>query len=114
MTKKEILEKLMKIDSALIENEDNIIIVEFLLAEKKTTLDYLKNKTSMTLKEKFNALVPKEFGGMQEPLLSDCEKIADDYAIEILEHYHNSLFNIPLKEVEAKRIVEHIKKQNEN
>jgi hypothetical protein len=35
----------------------------------------------MTLKEKFNELVPKEFGGMQEPLLTDCEKIADDYAI---------------------------------
>ena len=36
----------------------------------------------MTLKEKFNDLVPKEFGGMQEPLLSNCEKIADDYAID--------------------------------
>lgn len=36
----------------------------------------------MTLKEKFNDLVPKEFGGMQEPLLSNCEKIADDYAVE--------------------------------
>lgn len=35
----------------------------------------------MTLKEKFNALVPKEFGGMQEPLLTDCEQIADEYAI---------------------------------
>jgi hypothetical protein len=35
----------------------------------------------MTLKDKFNNLVPIEFGGMQEPLLSDCEKIADDYAI---------------------------------
>jgi hypothetical protein len=44
MTKKEILEKLMRIDSALIENEDNKIIVEFLLAEKKATLYYLKNK----------------------------------------------------------------------
>ena len=39
----------------------------------------------MTLKEKFNDLVPKEFGGMQEPLLTDCEKIADDYAIEFAE-----------------------------
>lgn len=36
----------------------------------------------MTLKEKFNALVPKEFGGMQEPLLTDCEKTADDFAID--------------------------------
>jgi len=39
------------------------------------------------------------------------EKIADEYAIEILERYHNSLFFIPLKEGEAKRIVEHIKKE---
>ena len=31
--------------------------------------------------------------------------------IEILESYHNSLFHIPLKEGEAKRIVEHIKKK---
>lgn len=37
----------------------------------------------MTLKEKFNALVPKEFGGMQEPLLTDCEKIADEFSIEL-------------------------------
>jgi hypothetical protein len=36
----------------------------------------------MTLKEKFNDLVPKEFGGMQEPLLSNCEIIADEFAIE--------------------------------
>ena len=35
----------------------------------------------MKLKEKFNALVPIEFGGMQEPLLSDCEKIAEEFAI---------------------------------
>jgi hypothetical protein len=45
MTKKEILEKLIRIDTELIENEDNKIIVEFLLAEKKATLDYLKNKS---------------------------------------------------------------------
>lgn len=43
----------------------------------------------MTLKEKFNDLVPKEFGGMQEPLLTDCEKIADDYAIEFAEFVIN-------------------------
>lgn len=39
----------------------------------------------MTLKEKFNELVPKEFGGMQEPLLTDCEKIADEFAIAFSE-----------------------------
>jgi len=39
----------------------------------------------MTLKDKFNNLVPIEFGGMQEPLLSDCEKIADEFAISFSE-----------------------------
>jgi len=39
----------------------------------------------MTLKEKFDNLVPKEFGGMQEPLLSECEQIADNYAVEFME-----------------------------
>jgi hypothetical protein len=41
----------------------------------------------MTLKDSFDKLVPIEFGGMQEPLLSDCEKTADDYAIEFLNWY---------------------------
>jgi len=35
----------------------------------------------MKLKEKFNDLVPVEFGGMQEPLLTECEIIADGHAI---------------------------------
>ena len=35
----------------------------------------------MTLKEKFNSLVPIEFGGMQEPTLTECEQIADEFAI---------------------------------
>ncbi len=39
----------------------------------------------MTLKEKFNNLVPKKFGGIYEPILIDCEKIADNYAIEFAE-----------------------------
>lgn len=42
----------------------------------------------MTLKEKFNNLVPIEFGGMQEPLLTNCEKIADEFALGFL-HWHN-------------------------
>lgn len=42
----------------------------------------------MTLKEKFNSLVPEEFGGMQEPILTECEKIADDYAIEFAEWFN--------------------------
>jgi hypothetical protein len=39
----------------------------------------------MTLQEKFNSTVPIEFGGMYEPLLNDCEKIADDFAIGFSE-----------------------------
>lgn len=39
----------------------------------------------MTIREKFNSLVLEEFGGMQEPTLTECEKIADDYAIEFAE-----------------------------
>ena len=39
------------------------------------------------------------------------EKTKDDFAIEILEYYHNGLFFIPLKKGEAKKIVEHIKKE---
>lgn len=58
----------------------------------------------MTLREKFKKLICKNF------TINQLENIAEDYAIEILERYHNSLFNIPLKEGEAKRIVEHIKK----
>jgi hypothetical protein len=65
----------------------------------------------MTLREKFDWYLS---GGEDCPESKECEQIADDYAIEILEYYHNSLFNIPLKEGEAKRIVEHIKKQNGN
>lgn len=39
----------------------------------------------MTIREKFNSLVPEEFGGMQEPTLTEYEKIADDYAIDFVE-----------------------------
>jgi len=44
----------------------------------------------MKLKEKFNDLVPVEFGGMQEPLLTECEKIADEHAIAFGEWLTNS------------------------
>jgi hypothetical protein len=51
----------------------------------------------MTLKDRFNNLVPIEFGGMQEPLLSDCEKIAEEFAIDfaffIGEHTYTSYSN---------------------
>jgi hypothetical protein len=63
----------------------------------------------MTLREKFKPKVSINTDGEAGRYAKQCEQIADDYAIEILETYHNSLFNIPLKEGEAKKIVEHIK-----
>lgn len=60
----------------------------------------------MTLREKFE----DGFKDSKENA-KYCEQIADYYAIEILESYHNSLFIIPLKKGEAKRIVEHLKKE---
>ena len=39
----------------------------------------------MILKEKFNKLIPIEFGGMQEPLLSNCVEISEDFAIGFAE-----------------------------
>jgi hypothetical protein len=69
----------------------------------------------MTLRDKFKKCKDASNTYYVLPIADDAEQleqIADDYAIEILESYHNSLFNIPLKEGEAKRIVDHIKKQN--
>ena len=71
----------------------------------------------MTLIDKFKKCKDASNTYYVLPIADDAEQleqIADDYAIEVLEHYHNSLFNIPLKEGEAKRIVEHIKKENGN
>ena len=58
----------------------------------------------MTLRDKFKEVEIKK------GITNELEKIADDYAIEILERYHNSLFIIPLKEGEAKEILKHLKK----
>lgn len=38
------------------------------------------------------------------------KEMEEQNTIEILERYHNSLFNIPLKEGEAKEILKHLKK----
>lgn len=35
----------------------------------------------ITLKEQFNSLVPVEFGGMQEPLLTNVEAMAEKFCI---------------------------------
>jgi hypothetical protein len=64
----------------------------------------------MTLKEKFYPYCDNEYS---EKWVSaeNCEDVADDYAIEILEYYHNNLFYIPLKDGEAKYILNHIKNE---
>ena len=69
----------------------------------------------MTLREKFKRLKISQKNttatlNIDLDTAIELEKIADDYAIEILELYHNGIFHIPLKEGEAKKIVEHIKK----
>jgi hypothetical protein len=64
----------------------------------------------MTLREKFKPKVSINTYGEAGRYAKECEQIADDYAIEMLESYHNSLFNIPLKEGEAKEILKHLKK----
>jgi hypothetical protein len=48
----------------------------------------------MRLKDKFNNLVPIEFGGMQEPLLSDCEKIVDEFAIDFGEWLEKLIYSV--------------------
>jgi hypothetical protein len=62
----------------------------------------------MTLREKFNDLVPIEFGGMQEPLLTNCEQTADDFAIDFAEWCLNYF---PEKIVTSKQLLEIFKKE---
>lgn len=66
----------------------------------------------MTLREKFKPKLSINTDGEAGRYAKECEQLADDYAIEILERYHNSLFNIPLKEGEAKEILKHLKYEN--
>jgi len=83
------------------------------LEDLKKAMEYLKREIEhiMTLKEKFLELVSEEKSNTLEKIRNRRQEKMDNYAIEILERYHNSLFIIPLKEGEAKRIVEHIKKE---
>ena len=68
----------------------------------------------MTLKDKFdNPIMRHDLGRNEiEETKEQCVEIADEYAIEVLEFYHNILFMIPLKDGEAKRILNYIKKEN--
>jgi hypothetical protein len=43
--------------------------------------------------------------------INKAKEMEEQNTIEILERYHNSLFNILLKEGEAKEILKHIKKE---
>ena len=65
----------------------------------------------MTLKQKFEQFTEQKSYDKKNYNAEECEIIADDYAIEVLEYYHNTLFFIKLKEGESKIILEHIKKQ---
>ena len=67
----------------------------------------------MKLKDKFdNPIMRHDLGRNEiEETKEQCVEIADEYAIEVLEFYHNSLFMIALKNGEAKRILNHIKKE---
>ena len=76
----------------------------------------------MTLKEKFDALIPIEFGGMQDPLLSNCEKIADEFAIEFADWckqeydventaYHNKWLDVDGNYFSTKELLEIYKKE---
>lgn len=64
-----------------------------------------------TLKEKFNSLVPKEFGGMQEPTLTGCEQITDDYAIEFLIFEHEAFSGKIMNYEYAKAMLKSFKKE---
>ena len=67
----------------------------------------------MTLKDKFdNPIMRHDLGRNEiEETKEQCVEIAEDFAIEVLEFYHNSLFMIALKDGEAKIILNHIKRR---
>ena len=67
----------------------------------------------MKLKDKFdNPIMRHDLGRNEiEETKEQCVEIADEFAIEVLEFYHNSLFMIALKDGESKRILNYIKEQ---
>jgi hypothetical protein len=67
----------------------------------------------MKLKDKFDSTIMRHDLGRNEieETKEQCAEIAEDFAIEVLEFYHNNLFMIELKDGEAKNILKHIKKQ---
>ena len=66
----------------------------------------------MKLKDKFDSTIMRHDLGRNEieETKEQCAEIAEDFAIEVLEFYHNNLFMIELKDGEAKNILEIYKK----
>lgn len=67
----------------------------------------------MKLKDKFDSPIMRHDLGRNEldETKEQCAEIAEEFTIKVLEFYHNNLFMIPLKDGEAKRILQYIKKQ---
>jgi len=63
----------------------------------------LKNKLVMNLKQKFDALILLEFGGMQEPTLSQCVKIANNYADELIKIRETKILDFLYDEITERR-----------
>lgn len=64
------------------------------------------------LYERLERMIPRTalYGIDKESYFEQAKEMEEQNTIEILERYHNSLFNIPLKEGEAKEILKHLKK----
>jgi len=61
--------------------------------------------------QKAHSNKPTDYSRVYNPTAEIIEKIAEEFAIEVLEYYHNNLFNIPLKDGEAKWILNNIKNE---
>jgi hypothetical protein len=61
--------------------------------------------------QKAHSNKPTDYSRLYTPTAEIIEKIAEEFAIDVLEYYNNNFFNIPLKDGEAKMIVNHIKKE---
>ena len=80
--------------------QQQIAIKQALEMEKQQIKDAFKDG-------QFDAIENEALGQTEE----QCVEIASEFAIKVLEFYHNSLFMIALKDGEAKRILNYIKEQ---
>lgn len=68
----------------------------------------------MTLKKKLqerNVYINPHTFKLTKEGAENFEELFDEFAIKVLEFYHNGLFFIPLKDGEAKEILNYIKKE---